>query len=155
MINSKWRINGTSLTCYVLIFYSIWKSRWKSPLSFYFYFLSNMKSNITPWMLFPNMCDGMISVCSVKVIDLSIRQQIWSLQGHHFPRFTQSSVSLSPSPPPPPPVPLRSNYYPPGNKSIQQVISFIVLLSSLIGWDCEKLKPDQDPRIHMEMWDYK
>ena len=46
-----------------------------------------------------NVCDEMMSVCSVKVIDPSIRQQICSLQGHHFPRFTQSSVCLSPSPP--------------------------------------------------------
>ena len=40
----------------------------------YIYFYPTCNSNIIPLMLFPHVCDGLMSVCSVKVIDLSIRQ---------------------------------------------------------------------------------
>lgn len=35
------------------------------------------------------------------------------------------------------------------------VASVIVVICSVIGWECEKLPSDTDPHIHMEMWDYK
>lgn len=39
-------------------------------------------------------------------------------RGHHFPRFTQRSVSHSPSPPTPPPVPLRRDHCPPAIRTL-------------------------------------
>ena len=101
-------------------------------------------------MLFPHVCDGMMSVCSVKVIDPSIRQQICSLQGHHFPRFTQSSVSLSPSSPP------VLHLFPWDLTIVPQEITAFSILHPLLShqalWLDESVRNSSQTKTHTFIW---
>lgn len=90
--------------------------------------------------------------CAQSESLISIRLQICSLQGHHFPRSTQSSVSLSPSPPSPPPVPLRSNYCPWGINTIQHVAAPHALLSPRALWLDETVGNCSQTQTHTLIW---
>ena len=61
-----------------------------------------------------HVCVEMMSVCSVRVIDPNIRQQVWSLyRVTTFPDPHSALWVSLPHPPSPPPAPLRCDYCPP------------------------------------------
>uniref|UniRef100_A0A671U6J1 BHLH domain-containing protein n=1 Tax=Sparus aurata TaxID=8175 RepID=A0A671U6J1_SPAAU len=89
-----------------------------------------------------------MSLCIVKVIDPSIRQQICSLyRVTTFPHSHRALwVSVHQPPPRLPPVPLKFDHCPSGINSIQSLIerinSSIEQLKSLLGPDFLKQQPD-------------
>ena len=149
MINSKWRINGTSFTCYVLIFYSIWKSRWKNPLSFYFYFYPTCNQTLHH-ECYSLTCVMGWSACAQSKSLISASGSRSAL--YRVTTFPDSHRALWVSlhhPPSPPPVPLRSNHCPPGINSIRRVCP---LLSHQALWLDETVRNSSQTKTHTFIW---
>lgn len=116
--------------CYVSLLLNLKTQICLSILLFYFNIMGFLMWKVH--MACSHMCDGMISVCSVKVIDQSIRGKISSLQGHNFPRFIQAPP-ITPTPSPPP-VPLRPSYCSSSNKTTFSMLLHPYCLAELPDW---------------------